>query len=362
MAKADSCGTISRADRLKRASAETEPIMRNRALPFLALLASASFGLPPAPARAQEEPSAEAVIATFEKLSGVHKGLRRNHAKGICASGVFQAGEDARALSASTLFSGQSVPLTARFSVSGPDPAVADTVKNPVGMALQYQLPGGELQNMTMIQVPVFLASKPADFFELLQAQVPDPATGKTDPEKLKTYVANHPGFKNFGDWMATHNQPASYAETTFYSVHAFKFVDSGKKPHWVKWRFEPRDGEKFLSDQEMTALPKDFLAGRLAERAQKGPILWDMIVILGEKDDPVDNPTLLWPANRREIKAGTLTLTKVGADASGQCEDINFDPNLVSAGIETSPDPILAFRSPAYAVSYGKRLDEKAK
>ncbi|MGO9432270.1 catalase family peroxidase [Rhodoblastus sp.] len=336
--------------------------MRNRAFPILALLASASFGLPPAEAWAQEEPSADAVIATFEKLSGVHAGLRRNHAKGLCASGSFQASADAGALSASTLFSGQSVPVTARFSVSGPDPAVADTLKNPIGMALQFQLPGGELQNMTMIQVPVFLAAKPADFLELLQAQVPDPATGKTDPEKLKTYVANHPEFKNFAGWMATHNPPASYAETAFYSVHAFKFVDSGKKAQWVKWRFEPRDGEKFISDEEMTTLPKDFLAARLSERAQKGPILWDMVVVLGEKDDPIDNPTIPWPANRREIKAGTLTLTKVGEDAAGQCEDINYDPNLVSAGIETSPDPILAFRSSAYAVSYGKRLDEKAK
>ena len=71
-------------------------------------------------------------------------------------------------------------------------------------------------------------------------------------------------------------------------------------------------------------------------------------------------NPSVAWPAQRHEVKAGTLTLTRAGADAVGQCEDVNFDPNVLSAGIEASPDAILAYRSAAYAVSYSKRLQEK--
>jgi catalase len=226
-------------------------------------------------------------------------------------------------------------------------------------MALQFQLRGGELQNMALINVPVFFAASPQDFFERLQADVPDPATGKRDPEKLKAYVAKHPEYKGRADWFATHNSPTSYAEAAYYSVHAFKFIDAGKHAQRVKWRFEPRDGAKFLRDEDMASAPKDFLWPRFLERVQKGPVVWDMIVSLGEKGDPVDNQTLIWPATRREIKAGALTINKASADAAG-CDGINFDPNLVSAGIETSPDPILAFRSPAYAVSYRKRLDEK--
>ena len=53
------------------------------------------------------------------------------------------------------------------------------------------------------------------------------------------------------------------------------------------------------------------------------------------------------------------LTIAKAGPDAAGQCEDINFDPTVISAGFELSPDPILAFRSQAYAVSVGRRLSE---
>lgn len=64
--------------------------------------------------------------------------------------------------------------------------------------------------------------------------------------------------------------------------------------------------------------------------------------------------------AGHKEIKAGVLTLTKGGADAVGQCEDINFGPNVMSTGIDVSPDQILQYRSAAYAESYSRRENEK--
>jgi catalase len=335
--------------------------MSKLALRSFSLLACIGMSFSLGAARAQEGPGAETVVGALEKISGVHKGLRRNHAKGVCASGFFQASEAARALSASTLFSGQTIPVIARFSVAGPNPDISDKARNPRGMALQFSLPDGNLHNMAMLNVPVFAAATVESFYQQLLTAVPDPATGKPDPEKRKAYLAKYPDSKPLIDWLGGHNPPPSYAETNYYSLHAFKFINADKEAHWVKWRFDARDGEKGLTDEELAAAPKDFLAERLSERMKQGPALWDMIVILGEKDDPIDNPTLAWPATRREIKVGTLTLNKAGADATGLCEDINFDPNLVSAGVETSPDPILAFRSSAYAVSYGKRLDEKA-
>jgi len=39
------------------------------------------------------------------------------------------------------------------------------------------------------------------------------------------------------------------------------------------------------------------------------------------------------------------------------ECEKINFDPLVMSDGIAPSKDPILLFRSPAYAISFAKRL-----
>jgi catalase len=313
-------------------------------------------------AQAEDLPNVEDVVGTFEKISGIHQGLRRNHAKGACAVGSFQASKEAGGLSVSTLFSGQVVPVVARFSVAGPNPEIPDLAKNPRGMALQFQLPKGELHQMAMLNTPVFGAATVDSFYQRLQADVPDPATGKRDPDKLKAYQAQYSDNQGQAGWLGSHNPPPSFAQVTYYSLNVFKFIDAKKQEHWVKWRFEPHDGQAFLSDDEMANGPKNFLIGRLTERTRKGPVQWDMIVSLGEKGDPIDNPSITWPATRTEIKAGTLTLTRAGTDAEGSCEDINFDPNVLSAGVEPSPDAILAYRSGAYAVSFSKRLGEKDK
>jgi catalase len=39
------------------------------------------------------------------------------------------------------------------------------------------------------------------------------------------------------------------------------------------------------------------------------------------------------------------------------ECERINFDPLVMADGIAPTNDPVLQFRSAAYAVSFAKRL-----
>lgn len=332
--------------------------MIDRTLSTLFVLSFVFASSPPARA---EDPDPAKVVDTFEQLGGIHKGMRRNHVKGGCAEGNFVGAEAAQKYSSSPLFSGKPITVIGRFSLDGPDLGAADAARGPRSMALQFQLPNGELHQTAMLNTPVFLAATPQSLLEFLQAQLPDPATGKPDPAKLAAYAKTHPDNKPMSDWLGSHNPPPAFTNATYYSVDAFKFVN-GKTEYWVKWRFEPQDGAKALSDAEMAAAPHDFLVPRLAERTRQGPVKWDMIVSLGEKGDSIDNPTVVWPADRKEFNAGTLTLTKGGADAKDICEGINFDPNVLSTGIEPSPDPILAYRSAAYAVSFSRREEEKSK
>jgi catalase len=315
---------------------------------------------PSSRAFAQDDPTPDQMVDAIQNITGVHKGLRRNHGKGFCGEGVFTGAADASTLAASPLFSGAALPVVFRFSVAGPNPSIGDAALAPRGIALQVTLPGGALHDMVMLNAPVFAAATVQSFYERQLVSAPDPATGKPDPDKMKAYFAGHPDAKPLIDWLKSHNPPPSYAETPYFSIHAFKFADAAGRSQWVEWRFEPRDGAKMLTAEEMAAAPRDFLEEKLVERLRSGPVEWDMIVTLGEPGDPIDNPTLLWPAERREVKAGTLSLTKAGEAAAGTCEDIMFDPNLLSAGVEASPDPILAYRSGAYAVSLGRRLQEK--
>jgi catalase len=214
------------------------------------------------------------------------------------------------------------------------------------------------LQHITMINAPIFGATSPASFRDAIVAAKPDPKTGKPDPEKLKAYAATHPDAMALTELASHHAPTANYYQTTFFSIHTFKFIDAKGTEHLVKWRFVPRDGTKEMTAAEMKAAPHDFLEENLIERTRKGPAVWDMIVFVGEPGDPQDNPTLAWPETRKHFTAGTLTITQATPQQKGMaCEPINFDPLIMADGIAPTNDPILLFRSPAYAVSFGKRL-----
>ncbi len=310
---------------------------------------------------AADDTSPVAVVDTMERNFGAHPGQRRNHTKGVCAAGSFTATRDAARLSRSPVFSGSTVPVIARFSIAGGRPNMPDAARNPRGMALRFELPGGGQHMMAMLHTPVFGVATPAAFLENLQAATPDPATGKPDPEKLKAFAAAHPEARTQADFLRNNNPPASYASTPYYSLHAFRLVDRAGHGHYVRWRFEPQDGTHFLENDALAAMPQDFLEARLKERMAKGPVKWDMIVTFAEAGDTLVDPTVAWPAGRKEQKVGTLELTRATAQAGGDCEKINFDPMLLSDGVEASDDPVLRFRPGAYAVSFGRRLSDAA-
>ncbi len=317
--------------------------------------------LAPGAHAAEADVNAPQMIQAFEGTFGAHQGQRRNHIKGTCASGEFVGTSEAAALSRSPLFTGKAIPVVARFSLGGGNPDVPDAAPAPRGMALEFHIPGGALQHITMIDLPIFGAMSPASFRDAIVAAKPDPKTGQPDPEKLKAYAASHPDAMALSKYTSGHNPTANYYQSTFFSIHTFKFIDANGAEHMVKWRFVPRDGTKEMTAAEMKAAPHDFLEKNLIERTRKGPAVWDMIVYVGEPGDPADNPTLAWPETRKHFTAGTLTIKQAAPQQKGAaCEPINFDPLVMADGIAPTDDPILLFRSPAYAVSFAKRLSNQ--
>ena len=134
--------------------------------------------------------------------------------------------------------------------------------------------------------------------------------------------------------------------------------VDKDSQLHpLVRWQFVPEDGEHRLSPDEMKTAPADFLEPALIERTKKGPVRWTMAGTIGEPGDVEDNPTVAWPEGRRKLTFGTLTLRSASPQAGAECEKINFDPLIMADGIAPTNEPVLLFRSPAYAVSFAKRI-----
>jgi catalase len=111
------------------------------------------------------------------------------------------------------------------------------------------------------------------------------------------------------------------------------------------------------LTDAELKSMPANFLEQALIDRTKQGPVQWDMVIALGQPGDSIVDPTIAWPDNRKEVKVGTLTITSAMPQQGAACEQINYDPLVTSDGIEPTDDPILQFRSPAYATSFAKRM-----
>lgn len=320
---------------------------------FLALASPLALAAEPAV-------SAPQMVQAIEDVFGVTPGQRRNHTKGSCVTGEFVGNPEVSKFSRSALFSGKAVPAIGRFSLSGGNPNAPDTARSGRGMALQFRLPDGQLHHMAMLNLPIFGAASPQSFLDLMIALKPDPATGKPNPEKIKAFKASHPDNLAQAQYLAGNNPPASYATSTYWGIHTFIMIDRQERTTPVRWRFVPQDGEQRLSDEELKSSPPNFLEPALLARVQKGPLRWDMLLTLGEPGDPQDNPTLAWPSERQEIKAGTLSITAATPQKGAPCEAINFDPLVMADGIAPSKDPVLHFRSPAYAVSFAKRASQQ--
>ncbi|MEN6587488.1 MAG: catalase family peroxidase [Sulfuricella sp.] len=330
--------------------------MSNHALKKCVLAALLVLGAPHGFA-AEQQVTADQVVSAIENTFGVTPGQRRNHTKGMCAEGTFVGATEAAAYSRSPLFSGNKIPVIARFSLAGGNPKAPDTAKSARGMALEFRFPDGSLQHITMLNTPMFGAAQPSTFLAQMIAMKPDPETGKPDQEKIKAFQASHPDNRPQAEFLAKYNPPVSFANSDFFSIHTFKFINRDNKTTLVRWRFVPEDGVKRLTDAELKTRPANFLESALIERTKSGPVRWDMILTIGEPGDPQDNPTVAWPEGRKERKVGTLTISAAMPQKGAQCENINFDPLVMADGIAPTNDPILLFRSPAYAVSFAKRM-----
>src|SRR6202047_4421120 len=331
------------------------------------ILSSGASGASEAPAQShdtkadeqQTEATAEKVIDALEGAYGVQRGQRRNHTKGVGALGSFVGSPEASTYSRPELFSGKALEVIARFSLAGGDPEASDAEKSPRGMALEFRLPNGALHHMTMIHTPMFFAAVPGTFLDKFIALTPDPVTGKPSPDKFKAFMARHADNTGQGSFLQANNPPPSYAHCAFYGIHTFKFIDQEDKVTMVRFRFVPQDGERQLSDADLKTMPRDFLEGALINRMRPGPVHWDMILTIGEPGDPEDDPTILWPANRKELKVGTLTIASATSEKQAGSYGINFDPLMLDDGIAATNDPVLLFRSSSYAVSHTRRLQD---
>ena len=299
------------------------------------------------------------IVNQLQADAGMFPGYRRNHAKGVCVAGYFQSNGQAQAYSDAQVFAPGRTPVVGRFAIPGGNPYAPDSSVPIRSMALRFALANGQQWRTGMNSMPVFPVATPQAFYEQLQAQQPDPATGKPNPAKVGAFFASHPETAAFLAWVKTAKPSASFATESYWSLNAFVFVDANGTHHPVRWRMVPQSSAAAGDVQK--AGDADYLDADLTQRLGQGPLRWHLQVTLADPSDPTNDATKAWPTDRHEIDAGTLVLESTQPQESGPCRDINYDPLVLPAGIEASDDPLLPARSAAYATSYLRRTSEEA-
>lgn len=303
--------------------------------------------------------SADKLVNTLQQGAGEKPGFRRNHAKGLCVIGEFEANGNATSLSTASLFAAGNTPVTGRFAIAGGNPNAPDFAVPIRSMALAFTTPSGQQWRTGMNAMPFFPVSTPQGFYDQLVAAKPDPATGKPDPQKMQAFAAAHPEAKAFGAWVKQYVPSGSWAVDRYNSLNAFRLIDKSGQSHLVRWSMVPQQAWQPIS--ALDKQDKDFLQQDLEKRLAQGALKWDLVFTLAQPGDASNDASQLWPADRQTVNAGTLVLNRAVPQQGGPCNNINYDPLILPDGIAASDDPLLNARSAAYAKSYNRRTQEEA-
>ncbi len=293
---------------------------------------------------------AEQAVDVINERFGRHARARALHAKGIWARGTFTALPVAKTLSSAAHLQGEAIPVLARLSNGGGDPTVPDYVPDVRGLAIKFELPDGSKTDSVNQSAPKFFATSPEEFIAFVKAggsAIGLPKFLLTHPKAVRTLPANAPALRPI----------PSFANCRFYGVHAFRWVAADGSARHVRADWRPDEGDKRIGPRDAKARGRDYLGDELRSRLQAGrSARWTLDLQIADETDPVDDPSAIWPADRKRIDAGTLELTEVVDDPEADGSLVVFDPVRLTDGIELTADRILAFRPKAYSASIDRR------
>jgi catalase len=301
-----------------------------------------------------ERLTANKVVDAFAPPGGPALGHRRNHAKGICFTGVFEANGAGSTLSKAPVFLRGQYPIVGRFNLASPNLNAPDATVRVRGVGLQITTPDGQMWRSAMIDAPFFPVSTPQALYGLTVA------SGSKDPNAMKNFVAAHQELATFGGWAQSAPWTGSFAEERYNSLNSFTFTNASGATSIVRWSLLPAAQPVPVQPDELAKGGPDVLEQEIAQRIKSGPLQWAMVITVANPGDPTADPSKAWPQDRRTVEVGTLVVQQIEPEPDGPCRDINYDPTVLPSGISTSDDPFPAARSSAYRRSYDLRTAEE--
>jgi catalase len=140
-------------------------------------------------------------------------------------------------------------------------------------------------------------------------------------PSAIEKFLEAHPAAKHFVE--SPKPQPVSYATLPYFGINAFKFTNAKGATTFGRYQLRPVAGEHFLTQEQFATAEPDYLTTEIRERVRRGPAKFKLMLQVAEKDDKIDDPTIVWPDTRKQIELGTITITKAVADSHSRREEV---------------------------------------
>jgi len=326
------------------------PFAVSRHFALLAALACAS-----SPLSAQEKSLPQQIADVIVQLNGgVHTGFRFMHAKGLVVTGTFTPAPGARSISTAAHFA-KPVPVTVRFSDGTGVPTIPDTDTrgSPRGMAIRFMLPGGAFTDIVAISHNGFVVGTGEDFLAFLTA-VAHTTPQSPHPNPVEQFLQAHPRALKFVQDVQP--LPVSFATLAYFGNNAFVFVDSAGTKRAGRYQILPAAGIATLDSVKAAKAGPDYLFQDLRRRLARGPVRFRLVAQMAGPGDKTSDGSLVWPADRKIVELGSLSLTTVAPNNEELQRTLTYNPIFLTPGIQLSDDPLVPLRSAVYALSVAHR------
>ncbi|HZV56228.1 MAG TPA: catalase [Sphingobium sp.] len=294
---------------------------------------------------------------------------RQPHAKGSGAFGVFETTHDMSAYTKAALFQkGATTEMLARFSTVAGEQGSPDTWRDVRGFSLKFYTSEGNY-DLVGNNTPVFFVRDPMKFPHFIRSQKRLPDSGLRDNHMQWDFWTNNPESAHQVTYlMGERGLPRSWRHMNGYGSHTYMWVNAKGEKFWVKYHFHTRQGMKFFSNEEATAMSgadADFHRRDLFEAIARGDYpVWDLSVQIMPYEEARSyrfNPfdlTKTWSHKDYPlIPVGTMTLNRNPENFFAQIEQAAFSPGNTVPGIGLSPDKMLLGRAFAYNDAQRNRI-----
>ena len=295
------------------------------------------------------------IITQFDTIFGLHPGFRPAHAKGIILTGIFTPAPDAADLTCAPHILRKSTPISIRFSNSTGIPLIPDSDPNanPRGIGVRFHLGERVHTDIVAHSTDGFPTRTGQEFLQFLQA-IASTTPESVHPNPVESFVGSHPAALAF--IQTPKPSPSSFARETYFGVTAMHFTNAAGGTRCGRFQIQPEGGNDFLDEAALATKTQNYLFDEIIERVSTGPVVLSLAVQLADAGDIVDDATLQWPADRKVLTLGSLSLTAVVQENAAEQKQIIFDPIPRVDGIAPSDDPLLELRAAIYLMSGRRR------